>query len=330
MIVILGWDALDYEVAGEFNLRNSFGAHNAELKTFVNPVLKKPHTYEVWPSIITGQMPDGHGIHAEEYTHGTSWSSTWLNIAAVVSKYTVPERLRWYVGRKIRSRGHTFETTSGSYYSENSIPTLFDDKESVTIAIPNYRSELDEQLNIVSDRGAQLSQFLNIETNNRGETIHKPKVSLPILEKRLASEAGRKIAIVRSSLNHNPDIVFVWFGYLDTVGHLAPIITDERWQRDAYEQAAEMTALIRNQLADEDILICLSDHGLQDGTHGPSAFIGSNKKEIVANIDSVLDVYEVIEQEADTDEEVSETKDQLDEDSAKDVRNRLEELGYIN
>lgn len=326
-VVVLGWDALDYRVAGELGLRDSFGEYHADLETFENPVLEKPHTYEIWPSIITGLSPEEHGIHADNYTHGGSWSSTWLNIATVVSSYTVPERIRWYVGRKIRERGHTFEMESEEYYKSNSINTLFDEGKSASIAIPNHRSKLDEELGVSSDRGADLAQYLNIDTDQDGQTVHRPKVPVEVLEQRLSSEVGQKVGAVRAGLDRNYDLIFVWLGYLDTIGHLAPVVNEDKWKRRAYEQAADWTEFLRTRLSNEDILICISDHGLIDGSHSPHAYIGSSDEALVKKVDSVLDFHDIVGGEI-TSSSTEET-DETDAREAEAVRDRLEDLGYI-
>ena len=50
MTVVLGWDALDHELVGEYHLEDSFGPAHTDLETFNNPYLGEPHTDEVWPS----------------------------------------------------------------------------------------------------------------------------------------------------------------------------------------------------------------------------------------------------------------------------------------
>lgn len=326
--VVLGWDGLDYSEAKNFGLLDRFGEHHREIKTFKNPVLEKPHTYELWPSMITGLTPDEHGIHADDYTHGGSWSSTWLNIATKISKHTVPDRLRWFVGRKIRARGHTFDMEGADYYSQNKINTLFDDYRSVPVTVPNYRSEIDEEIGMSSDRGAELAKFLNIDSDEAGNTVHRPEVSLAVLEQRLSSEVGQKLGIATSAIDREVDIVFIWLGYLDTVGHLAPVVNSEDWKRRAYEQAAEWTDFIKSQLTNSDTLISVSDHGLLDGAHSQHAYFGADTESVVDETTSILDVRDGIESVISQGGH-KKGEDGTSTDEAKEVKGRLEDLGYI-
>jgi len=62
-VVILGWDALDAEVVEQYALAEQFG-RPSKIETYVNPTIDAPHTRELWPSMISGQHPDEHGIYA--------------------------------------------------------------------------------------------------------------------------------------------------------------------------------------------------------------------------------------------------------------------------
>lgn len=325
-VVVLGWDGLDYDIAEEFGISDKFGKYNKKIDTFDNPVLEKPHTYEIWPSIITGLTPDEHSIHSEKYTEGAGWSSRWLNMASIISKYTVPENVRWLVGRKIRGAGFTFDMKTNEYYENNNIRTIFDDNKSLAIAIPNYRTEEDDELDVIYDRGAQLTNFLNVDTDQNGNTVHSPKTDINTLDHRLMSEVGQKLGAIKSAINQEYSIVFVWIGYLDTVGHIQPVIEDDLLRKNAYEQAAKWTEFIRKSLDEEDTLLCISDHGLKNGGHTHAAYAGSNKD--ISDIDTVLDVKEwIVKRTTSSDEKSNDS--QTNPEKAKDVKEQLEDLGYI-
>lgn len=328
--IVLGWDGLDYDLVQHFDMAAAFGPSNTRLETFDNPVIGKPHTYEVWPSIITGVHPDDHGLHADRYTHGQSWSNPLLNVAALVSKYTVPDALRWRVGRMLRGRGASFEFESLDYYRENGIWTVFDGRQAFALGIPNARSEHDEALDIEVDRGATLAEYMAIETDGDGQTVHVPSVSLSALSTRLEADLGRKLGAVRAALRSDYDLVFVWLGYLDTVGHVAPTVADpEAWVREGYETAAQWTWFIRDWLKADDEVICVSDHGLKDGGHTSDAFFGWWRPEPVLMPESVLDVAETIHHLAprsthrDEPHEPSEATEDFEA-----VNERLDALGY--
>jgi hypothetical protein len=151
-------------------------------------------------------------------------------------------------------------------------------------------------------------------------------VPLRTLDQRLAADAAEKLGAVHASLRHDPDLVWVWLGYLDTVGHVAPTVSDG-WCQDHYRQAARWTDALRAQLDGDDTLLCVSDHGLQDGSHTEHAVIASDDPEAIAGVAEVTDVASKVDGLApdrnppqapySADKEVTETAEQL------------EALGYV-
>ena len=334
--VVLGWDGLDHQLAEAFDLAEAFGEHNRELSTFDNPVLEKPHTFELWPSMITGVEPAEHGVHAASEGGGVAWGNPAIALAARVSQSFVPEPVRTKVGRVLRSGGAGLDFKPAEYYREEGIETVFDGRRSRAIAIPNYRVERDDRLGFVVDRGADLGEFLDVDADGGKETSYSARVSLPELEERLVSEATRKLGAVRACLEREYDLVFVWLGYLDTVGHLAPTVDETGWQERAYRLAARLTREVRADLAD-DVLLCVSDHGLQDGYHSHSAYVGSTSAEAIEGVESVLDVRDGIERVTDRTEptasppvrEAYRCESEVERRDVSDVRDQLEDMGYL-
>lgn len=338
MTVVLGWDGLDYELATEFGLAEAFGPHHDRIETFDNPILGTPHTAELWPSIITGEPPEEHGIWAAKEESGVEWSNPVIDFASNVAQGVIPDDVREQIGLLIRDAGATITQKSPDYYRERGVRTVFDGRASRAIAVPNYYVDVNERLGLVVDRGADLADFLTIEQED-GKTVHRPSVPLAEYEERLVGEASKKLGLVRAAIEREYDLVFVWLGYLDSVGHISPVVGEEGrgWQRRAYEQAAEYTDAIRDVLADEDTLICVSDHGLRDGEHTHDPFIGSTDEAVVDRVDSVLSFADGIDDvtrksgskgsHGIRDEFARESGTKAE--SADEVRNRLEDLGYM-
>lgn len=335
--VVLGWDGLDYELAEAFDLAAAFGEHNRELSTFDNPALEKPHTFELWPSIITGVEPDEHGIHAASEEGGVAWENPAIAVAARASRSFLPESVRTKVGKALRSGGAGLDFKSAEYYREAGIETVFDGRRSRAIAVPNYRVERDDRIGFVVDRGADLGDFLDVDGGEGAEGDYSARVPLPELEERLVSEATRKLGAVRACIEREYDLVFVWLGYLDTVGHLAPTVEEGGWQERSYRLAARLTGEVRDTLQEEDALICVSDHGLRDGYHTHDAYVGANSEEAIEGVESVLDVREGIERVTDRREPTSEPavrpsyrcESEVERRDARDVRDQLEDMGYL-
>lgn len=324
-VVVLGWDGLDPDRVHEFGLADAFGPQTTSVPTISNETLGKPHTYELWPSIITGCPPSVHGIHADEYIE-SGWNSRLLTLAARWS-HVVPDGLRWRVGRLLRDHGAEYDFERPRYYRDQGLRTLFDDRHAVPLAVPNYRSQYDDLLDLSMDRGAALSAYLDVETASDGTTIHTPAVAPTELGLRLAAEAGEKLAAVTASLSEAPDLVFVWLGYLDTVGHVAPTLADpQRWYCEHYEHAAALTQGVRRQLAAGDELVCVSDHGLEAGRHTDRAFVGATTP--VTGVQHILDVYDLVDEHAPhTSPDVGYAT--AGEAARAAVEDELEALGYI-
>ncbi len=336
--IVLGWDALDYDLVETFGLTEAFGPHYSRLETFDNPRLGKPHTYEVWPSIITGTTPKEHGIHIES-KNGVDWKHPAIAAISRTAQGIVPRRIRTKFGRRLQNRGVKLDFKSADYYEARGISTVFDGRTARPVAIPNYRVPGDDELGIVFDRGAHLKQFLNVKDTGNGNTQSVPTASLSRLEERLAAEAAGKLGVVHSAIQREYDLIFVWLGFLDTIGHVAPVAaeTDPNWQERAYRMAAKWTTEIKNIIQETDRLMCVSDHGLQNGEHTHAAFIGATERQFPRRADSVCDLRSVIETVTSSNGKTGEPElrdefrgeDSIPSRTAEDVRNQLDDLGYL-
>lgn len=324
-VVVLGWDGLDPDLLREFGVEGSFGAVR-EIETVVNRELGKPHTWELWPSIITGQHPDEHGIHAEEYIED-SWSNPLVRWAAKLST-PLPDWIRWRAGRIVRDAGATIDFETQEYYEVNGFSTVFDGRASYAVGVPNYRSLVDDAHGLVCDRGAALAEYMATETVD-GETRRRPTVSPMRFMERIEADAAEKLALTRAAITQDYDLVFVWLAYVDTAGHVAPTVADPRgWMQHTYETTAQYTDFIKNTLTKDDTLLCVSDHGLQDGEHTETACISSWPHDHTDGVESVLDVAARIDElapQSQSSRECFENSDGV----AGEVRERLEDLGYV-
>lgn len=338
MTVVLGWDALDYELVEAFELGEAFGTFRTRLDTFDNPHLEKPHTYEVWPAIITGLPPEDHGIFIDS-EDGVDWRNPVFSAISEFAAGRVPRWMRASFGRQLQNRGLELDFKSAAYFGDHDIHTLFDGRTARPIAIPNYRVPADDELDIVFDRGAQLKRFLSVKTAGNGKARSTPTASLSRLEERLAAEAAGKLGVVHSAIQREYDLVFVWLGFLDTIGHVAPVAaeTDPSWQERAYRMAANWTAELRRALREEDRLICVSDHGLREGDHTHDAVLGTDDERLLDGAETVLDVYDVIDSvtgthSIDTEPQIREgyrIDGSVQARTTEDIETQLSNLGYL-
>lgn len=285
--VVLGWDGLDYELVDEFGLHEEFGPHTTEIETFDNPYHEKPHTFELWPSIITGVRPEEHGVWSQT-EEGVSWDNPVIDWASEVAQGIVPKSVRTEIGKILRDRGAEITQHGVDYYED--IGTLFDGRKSKPVSIPNYVTERDEEMGLKVERGELWQKAIKKASVGGDVSGYRMMTDLHKMDELVMSHMMEKIGITLSAMQWDYDIVFVWLPYIDSVGHLTPTVEEGGWQRRHYHNAARATALVRDHLTEGDDLFCLADHGLQDGEHSHSTFFGGTDEAVVEEVDSVLDV----------------------------------------
>lgn len=328
-IVVLGWDGLDHELATEYGLSDAFGDHVRSIETYDNPALGEPHTWELWPTLVTGVGPDEHGIVHSSETEGVDWENPLVRRASAAAQEVLPNRLRADIGRRLRSAGAGVAEHGPGYYDERGLETVFDDRCARPISIPNYRTTFDEELGLSFDREALFADYVR----KRADVAWQPTTSQSLLEARITADLMRRVGILRAALEREYDVVWVWFGYLDTVGHLEPAL-DEPLQRRAYDVAAEVTASVRAAAAPSDLVVSVADHGLRDGDHTHSPLFAADDADLVAEVESVFDVAPALDRRTPRGDDRPAVREPFqvdggDEPDLDGVRDTLENLGYI-
>lgn len=322
-IVVLGWDALDIELANKYGLHGEFGSYRKRIETFSNPIVNEPHTRELWPSMITGQYPDEHGIHAVTEGDGIDWNNPLLNVASTYGSKIIPQSVRTAIGQRLRQRGAGLDQKQVAYYDGNNVPTLFHNDWARAISIPNYETAADRRYELDATRNGVWGELL---VDRDGAEGYDPKIPAEQQYSILYREVGKRLGHTTAAINAGNGLVWTWFGFLDTVGHIQPMV-ETPLERDAYTHAANVTKQVRQNTSDETCVIAVSDHGLQDGDHTKYATLYSNCQSAVALIDSVVDIYDwVMGQElANTTPNTTDRTNSMDG-----VKDQLSDLGYIN
>lgn len=319
--IILGWDALDADLIRKYNLADQFGGHVSTIDTYWNPVIDEPHTRELWPSIITGLHPDEHGIHAVSDSDGVDWDNPLIDAASSLASGIIPQRLRTVIGAWLRERGVGLDAKRLTYYDEHDIGTIFDEAGRA-ISIPNYVTPFDERHELDANRDDVWGAILPDRDGTKGL---EPSVPLATVYDTIFGAAGERAGHTLAAIEDGHDVVFCWFGLLDTVGHIAPAL-QAPVEATAYRHAARLTQTVRDCAPADATVLSLSDHGLQNGEHTHYATLASADPDPHERINSVFDVADWVraarsgEVQGDTDaytEEIEATTDQL------------EKLGYI-
>jgi hypothetical protein len=302
---VLGWDGLDYSLCDDFGLADDFVPHHTRAETLDNEVLGKPDTYELWPTIITGETPDVHGVRLVSEDGGAGAENLLVNAATGFLHRQLSPEQRVKIAVRLRNRGLRLDQKSPEWYRKRGVSTFFDGRRSRVVGLPNYNTGKDDKLGLFDGWGKKSSEFLEMEAwMDERRVVYRPRTSLERLEDWLVSEVGAKERIVHTAADRGYDVVFVWFAYIDTVGHAAPAVADEGWQRRAYENAVDVTTSVRENMDENDTLVVASDHGNRDADHTHDAFFGSTDARALEDVGSVLDYREGIERVTDgTDDE---------------------------
>jgi hypothetical protein len=322
-VVVFGIDALDPDIVDTEKHPNlTLESHHA-IETIVSKA-GEPSTHELWPTIITGLPPEDHGL---QLTDGVAWENPLFRIGSAVSDYLLPDKIQTRLGAWLLNNTQTdaFRTPS-TYYSDNDLSTVFDNRDAAAIGIPNYVVNTDEE-----DREHQLRRSMGelFERTPGTETGHASANPVEFYEQCMEMVMIRTARIRRALRSRHHELVFGYTSGLDLIGHVShdrPAL-----QADAYEEADEFVGELADDIGEDDSLLLVSDHGLQDGLHTEEAMVASTDPELIKEIDSVLDIHAALDSELDDGRHAPEKRDvkRIDPEDAGAVQEQLEDLGYM-
>lgn len=327
-LVVLGLDALDPELVDPSEHPSLTLASHGSIETLVSSS-GEPSTHELWPTIITGLTPEEHGLVLDD---GVSWEHPLLRYGSRVADVALPAWLRTRIGAWLltNTSADAFRTPS-SYYDEHGLPTVFDGRASTAIGVPNYVVDED-----VPDREHQLRRSMGdlFERNPSAPGGHTTSDRDEFYERCLEMLMVRIARVRRALRSGSYELVFGYTSGLDLIGHVsfdAPAV-----QRRAYAETDEFVGELADDLGDDDDLLLVSDHGLQEGLHTDEAMVASTDPGLVERIGSVTDVYDaVVEALADGAHRPTASTDTAGgsppegETDQGQVRQQLKDLGYI-
>lgn len=281
-IVVLGWDALDLELAEQFGVADSFGAYQQKIKTYANEHVDAPHTLELWPSMILGQSPAEHGIRAATEGDGVAWDNPLLKMASSLANGIVPQWLLTQIGARLRERGVGVGQKRAGEYQDECRNVVFDERDR-PISIPNYQTAWDRRHGLDAARN-ELWKALQVD-RSVADGI-KPQVDIDEAHSVLGNAYGRRLALTLSAIWTGAPLTWAWFGLIDSAGHIDPAV-EYPLQREAYQIAAAITELVGETAPPETAVVAISDHGLQDGHHTHDATLAAEDVSVVERVDAV-------------------------------------------
>ncbi|MFC6973773.1 alkaline phosphatase family protein [Halomicroarcula sp. GCM10025709] len=323
VLVVLGIDALDPELVDEDRHPHlTLSAHHA-IET-IDSVEGEPSTHELWPTIITGLTPAEHGLELDD---GVSWDNPLLNLGSTVADYLLPGGLQTRLGAWLLT--NTSEDAfreRASYYADNGLTTVFDGREAKPIGVPNYVVDPDSE-----DREHNLRRNLGdlFERDPDATGGHTSSDPAAFYEECLEMSMVRIARARRGLRGKRHELVFAYTSGLDLVGHIAH--SQPAMQERAYEELDEFVGELLADLDEDDELLLVSDHGLQEGVHTHEAMVAATDERLVADIESVTDVRAAIDAELDAHDHSPSPRDDTADVAAggERVQEQLEDLGYM-
>jgi len=323
-VVVFGIDALDPDLvdpAVHPNLALS-GVHRID--TIVSSS-GEPSTHELWPTIITGLRPAEHGLTLDD--DGVAWGNPLLDAGSRVADVLLPDGLQSRIGAwLLTNTGFDAFRTPATYYADAGIETVFDDRAATAIGVPNYVVDTDAE-----DREHALRQEMGDLFERDPEATGGHRSADPeTFYDRCIEMALVRTARIRAVLRaRRHELVFGYTSAMDLVGHVA--YDSPGMQSAVYAALDDFVGDLRDDLADGDELVLVSDHGLQDGVHTDEAMIAATDAALVADVDSVVDVRAALEAAMDDGEHRPDGHDfgATAGGDADRVREQLEDLGYM-
>lgn len=323
-VVVLGIDALDPELVDPGRHPNLTLDRYESVETLVSSA-GEPSTHELWPSIITGLAPEEHGLVLDD---GVTWENPLLRTASSVGDHILPEGLQTRIGAwLLNNTSEDAFREPASYYRENGISTVFDGVESKAIGVPNYVVDPDSE-----DREHQLRREMGelFERDPDAKGGHTSANVEQFYEQCLEMVMIRIARVRRALRGRRYELVFGYTSGLDLIGHVShdrPTV-----QQRAYEELDQFVGELVGDLQEEDVLLLVSDHGLQDGLHTHEAMVASTDPSVLSDVAGVTDVREAIEGELRNGGHTKGTQWQEDPSNggpSERVTEQLEELGYM-
>lgn len=294
MLVILGFDGLDPYAVEEY------GAGAVQQDTFTRMRIPEEidlHTEVIWPTIITGRPPGEHGLTR---TQARKWNNPLVQAAAWVGDTLFPRDWIMPIGRAIQEMGFKrSERGSPEYYDNKNIETIFTNTRSKVIGLPGYNpSETTDELRRMG-----------------GLSTHNPVVEIDVFIDHLREELEQRRKQTLEHLDLPVDILMVYSYSTDMAGHI--FWDDEEFMRGWYEDVDDYVKAVQDELGDDDELLILSDHGMEEGKHRREA-VFSFSEAVDTPPDSVLSVKPFVDGLLYDEKE-----------SHAEITDRMKGLGYI-
>jgi hypothetical protein len=268
-VCVLAYDGMEFSLVKELKLRNilqrEFGIVNVPIAGGIDD----PSTPIVWTSFLTGQPPSVHGIDMNEF-----WNNRFDVLRSFLRKHRTLHGItrRFKIGYKIREGIGTqpkFPTVENI-----KTDTLFDViKPSIALGVPVYNKDLYE---VYPVRGV----FRAIQ-----DPVYREDY-----EKRIRRIFEQEVVDLFRSLENEWKLLMIHFHITDLLGH---IYWGTERLATLYEEMDLLTERVKGKLRPRDILLIISDHGMERHGHTKYGFYSLNI-ELGLGSPNIIDFFGII------------------------------------
>ncbi len=286
-ILILGVDALDYDLVEEWNLKNLKQLEYGKVIVPITKATDEPATEIVWPCFITGKEPKEMGFEsAVLYRQPYKWFNDHI-LSIIPSKYddVHPENIieQKNTKRVLLDLMSNILTKIGIFYhpskSDIKSPTIFDNNSLKTahFHIPVYDKDpfppYRKQIVDVIMKKIPASEFIVECKKSFSERVEELN---QYLEK-----------------NKDWNLVMMYWFCLDAIQHA--FFNNKLKIMDFYLIFNEYVGSLKSNLSKDVLLLIISDHGQKKGIHTDYGFYSCNKKLGLRN-PKIIEFKEIFEE----------------------------------
>lgn len=276
-VLILGFDGLEYNLVEKLDLKHikqvEYGKVDIPTECYKKS-LEVPYTPVVWASFLTGELPSRHGITELNRKRWENSKLEWLreNVYVKTGLYKLlKERVPLYklfmaLGFKKRP----------SLRDDYRVPTIFDQRDGVTIYVPTIDPEWDIRLPYKKEIESTLHKLKELEWNRFRE----------IRERTL------------NSISYKWEILMSYNRLADIWGHIA--FGDSDAMQKIYRALNSFVGEVKDRVDKSIFILVVSDHGMEalegtkyGGKHSDHAFYSSNIPLKLEN-PNIIDFYSII------------------------------------
>jgi hypothetical protein len=274
-VFIFGIDALDYNFVKKWNLK---GLKQKEYGRVIIPEeIELLSTPTLWATIITGQLPEKHGIKPGWYI-GEYRRPLITKFRLIVKRLNTDKKVyEVLMSSKILNKT-IVKLIQGKRVKQKfrlKCPTFFDSTRSVHINVPTYDKLPEIAYDIVK------KQF----------EVFDGKMSKLSWEKLVRRRFEKTKRIMFKRISENWDLFMVYFAVLDHIQHV--YFNDIKYIKRYYKEMEGLVKKVKRKLTKDILVLIISDHGMKRGIHTRYAFYSSNIK-LNLKKPKLTDFYKVV------------------------------------